>query len=165
MLRRLIVMRHAKSSWDHFDLSDHERPLNSRGLRDAPIIGQRLTKDGWVPQQVISSDSQRTRETWAGVASALTDPPQPTFTRRFYLATLDEIAPDIGRVPDELQTLLVLGHNEGWEQAVALLCGSWHPITTANAALLSIEADTWEEAISKRGAWTLHEILRPREPR
>ena len=59
MERRLIVMRHAKSSWKNESLRDHERPLNKRGRRDAPRIGEELASLGWVPQRVISSDATR----------------------------------------------------------------------------------------------------------
>ena len=68
MHRRLIIMRHAKSSWTSGALSDHERPLNARGIRDAPRVGAALVKRGWLPQLVLSSDSERTRETFAGMS-------------------------------------------------------------------------------------------------
>jgi hypothetical protein len=64
MQRRLMIMRHAKSAWSSDVASDHERPLNKRGRRDAPRVGKRLAKLGWVPEFVVSSDSRRTRETW-----------------------------------------------------------------------------------------------------
>jgi phosphohistidine phosphatase SixA len=64
MRRRLMIMRHAKSSWKGQVPTDHDRPLNTRGRRDAVRVGKRLAKLGWVPDLVVSSDSRRTRETW-----------------------------------------------------------------------------------------------------
>ena len=55
MARRLIVMRHAKSSWKNPKLRDHQRPLNKRGRRDAPRVARALRKAGWVPDAVLSS--------------------------------------------------------------------------------------------------------------
>ena len=63
MAKRLLVTRHAKSSWKSGEDSDHARPLNKRGRRDAPRVAAHLVGLGWVPEQVLSSDSQRTRET------------------------------------------------------------------------------------------------------
>ncbi len=65
MTRRLIVMRHAKSSWKHAGLTDHQRPLNKRGRKDAPRVARALIERGWTPRRVLSSDAARTRETWA----------------------------------------------------------------------------------------------------
>ena len=66
MRRRLIVLRHAKSAWDTDAATDHERPLNKRGRRDALRVAEKIAKLGWQPEQVISSDAERTRETWKG---------------------------------------------------------------------------------------------------
>ncbi len=63
MTMRLIIMRHAKSDWNSGAASDHARPLNKRGRRDAPRVANRLGELGWQPDYVISSDSRRTRET------------------------------------------------------------------------------------------------------
>ena len=75
MRRRIIVMRHAKSSWKSGARDDHARPLNKRGRRDAPRIAARLAELGWVPERVISSDSERTRQTWARMEEAFDLPP------------------------------------------------------------------------------------------
>lgn len=162
MERRLVVMRHAKSSWKDESLRDHERPLNKRGRRDAPRIGAELAQLGWVPQRVISSDATRTRQTFELIAEPLGEP-EVRFTGELYLAGPNEVETVLRELPDEVETALVLGHNNGWEEVVAWL--SRHPVTmtTANAALLSVEADTWEAALDRMGEWTLHQVLRPKE--
>ena len=71
MERRLIVMRHAKSSWKSDAETDHLRPLNKRGRDSAPLVAARLVELGWIPEAVYSSDSLRTRETWDGMMNAL----------------------------------------------------------------------------------------------
>ena len=63
-MKRLIVMRHAKSDWGTNAPTDHARPLNKRGQRDAPRVAQRLVELDWLPQYIVSSDSTRTRETY-----------------------------------------------------------------------------------------------------
>ena len=161
MNRRLILMRHAKSSWASPLLDDHARPLNERGRRDAPNIASTLQSLGWSPQAVCSSDSTRTQETWRGMASVFEDCDDVTFTRSLYHAGLSDIIDESTGWDDSLQTILVLGHNPGWQMALYDLCGEDHEMTTANAAMLAGFGETWTDALS--GRWELTRLLRPKE--
>ena len=69
-MKTLLILRHAKSSWKHPELSDHDRPLNKRGKRDAPIIGELLRKKGLVPDVIFSSTALRAKDTVSAVTSA-----------------------------------------------------------------------------------------------
>ncbi len=160
-MKRLIIMRHAKSSWDSGASSDHQRPLNARGRADAPAMARALRERGWVPEQVFSSDSQRTRETWAGVAPTLGPDIPVQFTRELYHAGDSEIASFCEQLPEDVECALVLGHNPGWEDAVTAFTGVMTTMTTANCALL--EADgSWADLFDGR-SWTLIEVIRPRD--
>ncbi len=164
-MKRLIVMRHAKSSWSEPGLEDHQRPLNKRGKRDAPRIAARLLELGWSAEQVVSSDSQRTRQTWALMAPvwAKAAPQNITFTRALYLAGPFEIDKVVRQLPQSVHSVLLLGHNPGWESSIGWLSGQHQPMTTANAALLSIDRPTWASALDDAGQWTLHQVVRPKE--
>src|SRR5688572_21762822 len=118
MERRLILMRHAKSSWKAEAENDHERPLNKRGKRDAPRIASKLAALDWAPDFLLSSDSQRTRETWKRMESAFERPPHTSFTRRLYLAGIGEVRSELVLVPPDVRTLMLLGHNDGWEEVL-----------------------------------------------
>lgn len=160
---RLILMRHAKSSWTSEAATDHERPLNARGRRDAPRIAQRLVELGWVPDHVLSSDSARTQETWARMADTMVPAPSTIeFTRRLYHAGVDEFLAAVRHVPHEASCLLTLGHNPGWEEVAEWLCGEPLRLTTANAVLLRHEAAEWSQTLAP-DAWSFVDILRPRE--
>lgn len=161
MSRRLIIMRHAKSSHADPSLSDHARPLNERGRKEAPEIARRLVELDWIPDQVISSDSRRTRQTWEVMAPAFDDEPIVEFDEELYLSGAMEIINALEQVPDHIETVLVLGHNPGWESALAYFSGEFHQMTTANAALLSAEGAQWKDVL-RAGAFRLVEILRPR---
>jgi len=162
MPRRLILMRHAKSSWKQEAATDHERCLNRRGRRDAPRIARELRRLGWWPDLVLSSDSQRTRETWE-LMSAETDPPTAArFSNQLYLAGLDEIEEVVRQVPNRVSTLLVLGHNPGWEEAASVLSGVECEMTTGNCALLESEYLQWHGSCSVQAGWRLVDMLRPR---
>ena len=70
---------------------------------------------------------------------------------------------EAGAIPEDVGTALLLGHNPGWEEALAVLIEERHALTTGNAALLEIEAPSWQDAIERAGEWMLHGIVRPKE--
>lgn len=161
MPRRLIVMRHAKSSWSSGAATDHARPLNHRGRRDAPRVAQRLTQLGWVPDLVLSSDSQRTQQTYEAMATGFEREVPVEFHRSIYHGDLEAILHEAPGVPDDVNTLMVLGHNPGWEEVVQRLSDEIVTMKTANAALLEGQGDTWSDALA--GRWSLVDIVRARE--
>jgi phosphohistidine phosphatase len=107
MTLTLILMRHAKSDWGSLGLSDHDRPLNSRGARDAPMMGEWLRKKGHLPDQILCSTATRTRQTLEGLGI---DAPTT------FLAALYHANP--ATMQDALQQaqgrkVLMIGHNPG----------------------------------------------------
>ena len=161
MKRRLIIMRHAKSSWNTDSPTDHERPLNKRGNKDAPRIAQRLVELEWIPQLVVSSDAQRTRETWERMSGVFGGDIAVDYTRELYGGGLDEIVECSFEWPSCVSTVLLVGHNPGWGDAVGSLSGVLTSMTTANAALLEGEGEDWHQALD--GKWKLTALLRPKE--
>lgn len=159
--RRLIVMRHAKSSWESGVTNDWERPINDRGRRDAPRIAARLVELGWTPDAVRSSDATRTRHTFEGMAAYLRPEPDVVFENGLYLGDLESIRASALDWDASWRTVLVLGHNPGWEDAVTQLVGETVGMTTANAALLEGEGEDWPRALL--GRWRLEQVLRPKE--
>jgi len=162
MERRLIVMRHAKSDWESEAPGDHERPLSKRGRRDAPRVGKRLAKLGWKPELVLSSDATRATETWQRMSDAFEET-EVRYLPSFYMAGPEAVRQAAADVPATVSTLLVLGHNPGWEGLLESLAGKQKRLTTANAALLHVEAESWPEALSKAGDWRLKKVIRPKD--
>ena len=160
---RLIVMRHAKSSWDSNAPDDHSRPLNKRGCRDAPRIAERLAEMGWTPELVLSSDSQRTRETCELMLPKFVTQPEVQFLPSLYHSGPSDVAACLSSVPPQINSLMVLGHNPGWESVVLYLSGKEITMTTANAALLELDTTSWESTFDNEGNWNLVEVLRPKE--
>jgi phosphohistidine phosphatase len=161
MRRRLMIMRHAKSSWRSRVPTDHERPLNTRGRRDARRVGKRLAKLGWAPDFVVCSDSRRTRETWERMERRFPEA-RARFTRALYAGGPTELRTEVARLSGNVRTVLVLGHNPGWQEAVAELSGREVRITTANVVLLEGAGATWGEAL-RRGSWSVVSVVRPNE--
>ena len=161
MERRLIAMRHAKSSWSSDAPTDHARPLNARGRRDAPRVAKRLTQLDWTPQYVLSSDSQRTRETCGLMAQCWEEGIEIEFLPTLYHAGASELQDELPRVLDEVETLMVVGHNPGWQEIVYRLCEEPVTMKTAAAALLEADCDAWGDAFRTR--WSLHGVVYPKE--
>ena len=159
---RLIILRHAKSSRSDPGLSDHDRPLNVRGEADAPLVAEQLLKLGWVPEQVLSSNAERTRQTWARMADVLGHVPAD-FTPGLYLASASAAIAELEVHAQEVSTLLLLGHNPGLEQLVFDLSRQSERLTTCNAVLLTSSATDWKAAL--RGPWSLEQVVRPKELR
>ena len=160
-MKRLIVMRHAKSSWKHPELSDHERPLNKRGRRDSPRVARALTARGWIPEVVLSSDSVRTRETWARMEPELHGEILVAWQPEFYGGGPSEVCQALRQLPNDVKAVLVLGHNNGWENTVQQLSGVSLTMTTANAVLLKARG-SWKK-LAQVDAWRYVEVIRPKE--
>lgn len=111
MTRRLVVMRHAKSAWDT-PLPDHDRPLNARGRRDAPVAGKMLSRFG-VIDRVCCSSSARTRETWALAEAGGAEAREVTFHPEIYEAPLGALLELVWSIPPDTQSALLLGHFPG----------------------------------------------------
>ena len=155
-------MRHAKSAWDTSAPGDHERPLNGRGRRDAPRVAKELCRRGWVPELVVASDAVRARETWQRMSDAFAEV-EVRLLRELYLGGLDAVRAALGEVPATTSTVMVVGHNPGWEELVERLTQVQVHMTTANAALLRIEAPSWHEAMAMAGSWRLERLVRPKD--
>jgi phosphohistidine phosphatase len=112
-VKTLLLLRHAKSSWDDESLADHERPLAPRGERDAGLVAKHLEETlSSGPQLVLCSTAVRTRQTLALVTPGLGDP-RVEFTQAIYGASAGGLMALLRSVPDDVESVLVIGHNPG----------------------------------------------------
>ncbi|MDP3264004.1 MAG: histidine phosphatase family protein [Tabrizicola sp.] len=110
-MKRLILTRHAKSSWDDPLTPDHDRPLNERGKAAAADLGQWLASRGYVPDEVLCSDAVRTRKTFSGIAPALPGAPVLELKPALYHAGPDVMMAVLQHAVGE--TVMMIGHNPG----------------------------------------------------
>ncbi|WP_027053235.1 SixA phosphatase family protein [Mesorhizobium erdmanii] len=123
-MRQLLLLRHAKSSWDDPDLDDFDRPLAQRGSKAAKLMGRALAARGWLPDQVLVSSALRTRDTWRLVADELPVHPRVAFTEALYEASAADILSQIRLADPSSGCLAVVGHNPGLEDLAKQLAGS-----------------------------------------
>jgi phosphohistidine phosphatase len=145
MKRTLILIRHAKSSWNHSDLSDMQRPLNDRGERDAPFMAQRLAESGIQVDKIISSPAVRAHSTAKAYADALKFPSNEiTVVDSVYEASVAQLMDVINNFNDDLKVVLLFGHNPGFSYLLQYLCGQMVHMPTNGVATLEVEAQSWE---------------------
>ncbi len=147
-MKRLILMRHAKSDWSGGALSDHDRPLNARGRDAAAALGAWLRSMHLVPDQVLCSSSERTGETCLALEVPATTP--TIFTRDLYLAADTDILRMLRRASGDV--VLTIGHNPGISFAAEKLLVSppdhpqFHQYPTGATLVADFEIDNWGDA-------------------
>lgn len=120
--RTVVLLRHAKADWPA--VPDHERPLADRGRTDAPVAGRRFAVQGIAPDLVLCSTAVRTRETWKLVVHELPHRPRTVYEERLYDASLGDLLALLQETPDEIGSLLLVGHNPGMHALADALAGS-----------------------------------------
>jgi len=137
-------MRHAKSSWGDSSLADIERPLNGRGKRDAPKMGHFLDGQDLVPHMILCSSAQRTRDTAKGLWDGWGTETNIEFLPSFYHGGAEEFVEQISTLADEIERVMILGHNPGMEYFVEELAGAYERMPTAAVALIVVDIKKWQ---------------------
>jgi phosphohistidine phosphatase len=161
-MKSVLVLRHAKSSWKQQELADHDRLLNKRGKRDAPLMGRLLKKEDLVPDIIISSTAIRARSTAEAVAKASGYKGEIILDKSLYAAGPEAYLGVIHDLSDEYVRVLIVGHNPGLEELLELLTGEIHLMPTCSLAHVKLHVDKWSEVDNKiKGQ--VAEIWRPRD--
>jgi len=169
-MRRLILLRHAKAERAQPGGSDLNRILTDRGRSDAIRLGAYMARHGLIPDQALVSTSKRTRETWALLSKAFSNPPGARFEERIYEASPQAILQAIQDIAPTGQTLLVVGHNPSLHQVATMLAVSGdidarqrlkEDFPTAALAVVSFAIEDWQGFDFHGGR--LEHFVRPRE--
>ncbi|MBL7648645.1 MAG: phosphohistidine phosphatase SixA [Candidatus Hydrogenedentes bacterium] len=142
-MKTLLIMRHAKSSWEEGGQPDHERPLNDRGLRDAPRMGTYLTKKGFAADAILTSSARRARRTAEIVASAMDRSDRVEVIDALYLADPLVYLASLRHLPDEVRVVLVVGHNPGVSEWATKLTRRQVELPTAAVACVTLPINEW----------------------
>jgi phosphohistidine phosphatase len=150
-MKTLTIFRHAKSSWDFPDLTDHDRPLNKRGERDAPVMAERLQTAGIRPSLILSSPAVRAWRTAKILARQIGYPVE--FLQRepgLYHAGVNKLLDIIAVQDDGFNNIVIVGHNPGLtDLANELEPGLTSNLPTAGFVTLRVETDDWD--LRRRG--------------
>lgn len=165
MTLRLILTRHAKSSWDDPHMSDHDRPLSKRGRDSASALGRWLSATALCPDEVMVSSAERTRETWDLISREGCAPVEADIAPSLYLAEPDVMLNALKGATG--RSVMMIGHNPGTSfMAHGLLDNP--PAThlfdrypTGASAVIDFDIDDWEDLTWRMGR--LHDFVVPRD--
>ena len=161
-MKTLLILRHAKSSWDNLDLSDYDRPLNKRGKRDAPRMGDFLRQQELVPDLIISSTAKRAKKTAKLFAKAVGYKEKISLENVFYHAKPETYITVLREISHDYERIMVIGHNPGLETLVTILTGSMELMPTAAIAHVLLPIDQWDQLTGEMEG-KLQNLWRPKE--
>jgi len=142
-MKTLLLLRHGKSSWDDPNLEDFERPLNERGVGDAKLSGKYARKQKVKPDLVLSSPATRAKHTAELFVAAAGLKKSPVYDERVYEASARRLLQMLSDLDDANQTVLLIGHNPGFEDLCERLTGAARKIPTASLTCISLNIDKW----------------------
>ena len=146
-MKNVWLIRHAKSSWKDLSLSDFDRPLNSRGKRDAPFMGERLQTIGFMPDKVFSSPAKRARLTAMEICNSIFFPIEDIqLEQMIYGAETSDLLHLVNNLDKDTNTVCIFGHNPTLTDFSNYLSGdNIYNIPTCGIVEISFETDHWSE--------------------
>jgi phosphohistidine phosphatase len=158
-MKTLLLMRHAKSDWDADYGTDHDRPLNDRGLRSARLMGRVLADEGLVPDLIISSTAVRARRTAELAIEAGDWDTELLLDRSLYDEGTREVL-ETGALAADVGSVMLVGHQPTWSMLVSALTGERADMKTATVAVIELDLDSWAQLPGASGKLT--RVLEPR---
>lgn len=165
-MKTILLMRHAKSSWKHPELPDAERGLAKRGKKDAATMGSLLKEKELVPEAILCSTATRARLTAETVVESSHFKGRLDFQEALYLAEPEVYLAALRTLPNQMERVMVIGHNPGLEGLLQKLSGRIEALPTSTIAYLSLPVQHWAD-LSDQSDGELVEVLHPeavREP-
>lgn len=161
-MRTLILMRHGKSSFKDPSLKDRRRPLTKRGQRNSIQIGQFLKERNLHPDLILTSEALRATQTADLITRELDYPGEVRQVKKLYMAEGDQILKVLRKLPDELECVMVIGHNPGLESLIPMLTQQIAGLPTAGVADIRLPIDHWKE-LKPKTKGELVDLWRPKE--
>ena len=163
-MKTLLLLRHAKSSKEDTSLRDFDRPLNTeRGIKDAQLIGKYIRKQKIKADLVISSPAERARNTAELVLKSAGRKVELRFDERIYEASGRRLVNIISQIEDTANTVILVGHNPGFEELFEALTNEDRSLPTASLACIELGVEKWSKM--RAGVGDLKWLVAPKELR
>jgi phosphohistidine phosphatase len=145
-MKKLILMRHGKSSWKETNLSDFDRPLKKRGQRDVPLMAKLLQEEELVPELILSSPAARCRETvaLANESFGLSEE-KIIWIKDLYMADAEDYLEALEKYAGSEKTVMICGHNPSLEGLLQVVTGNFDALSTAGVAYLKLDIHNWKD--------------------
>jgi phosphohistidine phosphatase len=160
-MKKLYLLRHAKSSWDDPNLADFDRPINQRGIAAAHFMGELMAGNGQIPDEIVSSPATRAVQTATLLKESSGFDAAIRLDERIYEASPHTLFQVISAFRETADSVLMIGHNPGFEGVIAYLTGTMVPMPTAGLAVVEFDIEKWSEI--EAGTGKLVEVIRPKE--
>lgn len=158
-MKEIILIRHAKSSWDKPDLTDHDRPLNDKGINDAKLMGHVLQEKNIKPSLILASDATRSTHTMRLIFGRSTCPTE--IHSSLYLASKEHIESKIAVLDNSLDRVAVIAHNPGLTDCIHSTGHEFEHLVSTGIAVIQWDTDSWENCQFNSGKTVT--VLSPKE--
>ena len=160
-MKTLYILRHAKSCWADASLSDFERPLNERGIKTAPFMGKLMAEKNFQPDLILSSPAARAKQTAMMVKKAGRMQAEILYDERIYEASPLRLMEIVTEIDNSVESVLLVGHNPGFEGLVKFLTSEFQSMPTAALAVVDLKIEDWESVHPE--CCNLRALIRPKE--
>lgn len=159
-MKRLIILRHGEAVHPG-SCPDHQRQLTEYGHSQTLALGRLFKDKGILPQAAVCSDAQRTRQTYRNILEAADHKVEfEKVTHLLYLAGPDQLAIELCDIPETVETVLAVGHNPGWSDAIAAFSQTMEGLSVGQAVVLTMETGQWIDlASTTQSPWQYIEKL------
>lgn len=148
-MKKLYIIRHAKSSWKDLMLNDFERPLNKRGENDAPFMGKLLKEKDVFPDAILSSPALRAKTTAQKIAQEINFSKEIIYDRKIYEASVQTLKSVVKSIDDKYSTVFLFGHNPGLKMLAKSIVGFEGNIPTCGIVEVEFDCKKWSDISSK----------------
>jgi len=163
-MKRLLILRHAKSDWKDPDLPDHDRPLNKRGRHDAPLMGKLLKDEDLKPDLIVSSPATRAKKTAELVAKQCKYKGEIVINQALYEAEPKDYLKILERLSVTYKTVLMVGHSPTIEEIIEMITSSSDVIMpTCALAHIRLPIENWADINKQKIKGKLAKIWKPKE--
>ena len=150
-MKTLLLLRHGKSSWDDPVLGDFDRPLNERGVNDSKLIGKYAARKRVKADLVLSSPATRAKDTARLFVAAAALKKAPAYDERIYESSVRRLLQVLSGLDDSNKTIVLVGHNPGFEDLCERLTGEACKVPTASLTCIGLRIDKWSAPKGGKG--------------
>ncbi|HAF61729.1 MAG TPA: phosphohistidine phosphatase SixA [Anaerolineaceae bacterium] len=161
-MKKIFLMRHAKSSWKDSNIPDHDRPLKKRGEKDVKAMGKLLKNKKLEPDVILCSPATRAKQTASIFKDAIKYEGKIEYIDKLYMAEVPDLVSAIQSLPKKAKSVLVIGHNPGLEAFLQMLTGKVETLPTSTIAYIAVPINDWSD-LNSEVEGKLKKLWRPKD--
>jgi phosphohistidine phosphatase len=161
-MKKVFLMRHAKSSWKEANIPDHDRPVKKKGEKDVKEMAKMLRHKKHLPDYILCSSAERAKQTAIIFKKASSCEGEIEYSDKLYMAEVPDLIAALKDAPKKTKTVMVIGHNPGLEALLQTLTGKVETLPTSSIAYISLPIEKWSE-LNSEVEGKLKKLWRPKD--